>query len=295
MPRPVIRKLGTLDCDMVETTPVAWRGWLYRFEYVRTNYQPNATGNSYFRFIEVATGQATPAFASGYHLGCAHAEDDAMYCYGVSAWGANEIRLFRSVDLERWESQPALKLPGCTIFNTSVCRGPDRYVMAVEIGEPPEVVGVPFTMVFAESPDLVTWRQLPKECVFTKDRYSACPALRYVNGYYYMVYLEAAPGPTYFPGIVRSRDLVDWGDGTIRSVMEFSPEDKLIANPALTDEQRRRIASAVDINNSDVDLCEFAGKVVIYYSWGNQQGNEFLAEAEYEGTLQDFVEGFFAP
>ena len=34
--RPVIRKLGTIECNnIVETTPLVYRGELYRFEVVR--------------------------------------------------------------------------------------------------------------------------------------------------------------------------------------------------------------------------------------------------------------------
>ena len=32
---------------------------------------------------------------------------------------------------------------------------------------------------------------------------------------------------------------------------------------------------------------------MIYYSWGNQRGEEFLAEAVYDGTLEEFLKGFF--
>ena len=60
-----IKRLGTIDCDMVETTPVVFKDRLYRFEYVRDNYHANKTGASYFRFIDVATGEATPSFAKG--------------------------------------------------------------------------------------------------------------------------------------------------------------------------------------------------------------------------------------
>src|SRR5688500_9190903 len=42
-PRPQIRKLGTLDLDMVEATPIVFRDRLYRFEYVRKDYTPNPT------------------------------------------------------------------------------------------------------------------------------------------------------------------------------------------------------------------------------------------------------------
>src|SRR5262249_36390461 len=43
---------------------------------------------------------------------------------------------------------------------------------------------------------------------------------------------------------------------------------------------------------SPSDLCEYRGKTVLYYSWGNQQGQEFLAEAVYEGTLASFLRGY---
>jgi hypothetical protein len=117
--------------------------------------------------------------------------------------------------------------------------------------------------------------------------------LRFLDGRFYMIYLEARPGPTYEPHIVRSKDLVNWESSPLNPVMQFSPEDKNIANPRLTPELRARIAGAVNRNNSDVDLCEFEGQVVIYYSWGNQQGIEFLAEAIYDGSLRDFLLGFF--
>ena len=291
--KPVIRKLGTIDCDMVETTPMVFRGRLYRFEYVRSNYKLNATGETYFRFIDVATGEATPAFAAGWHLGSAHVEGDRVYVYGVNAWGGSEIRVWWSQDLKAWSSQAALSLPGWAIYNTSVCKGDGRFVMAFEIGAPPEETGAAFTMRFAESSDLRDWKLTPAECVFSKDRYTACPALRFLDGFYYMIYLEARPGPTYEPHIVRSRDLVSWQPSPLNPLMQFSPQDKLIANPALSAECRERIAGAVNLNNSDLDLCEFDGKVVICYSWGNQQGIEHLAEAAYDGTLADFLHGWF--
>jgi len=291
--KPVIRKLGTIDCDMVETTPIVWRGRLYRFEYVRSNYKPNTTGDSYFRFIDVATGEPTPAFAAGWHLGSAYAEGEGVYVYGVNAWGGTEIRVWWSENLKTWSSQTALSLPGWQIYNTSVCKGAGRYVMALEIGAPPEETGQGFTMRFAESSDLLNWKLTPPECVFSKDRYTACPALRFLDGFYYMIYLEAKPGPTYEPYIVRSADLVHWESSPFNPIMQFSPQDKIIANPRLTAEERERIAGAVNINNSDVDLCEFKGKVVINYSWGNQQGVEHLAEAVYDGTLASFLRGWF--
>jgi alpha-L-fucosidase len=291
--KPLIKKMGTIDCDMVETTPIVFHNRLYRFEYVRTNYKPNRTGASYFRFIDVDSGQPTPAFAANYHLGSAHVQDDTVFVYGVNAWGGSELRVFWSKDLETWLSQTALNLPGWEIYNNSVCKGEGRHVMSFEIGAPPEETGEAFTIRFAESNDLLHWQLMPSECVYSKDRYTACPALRFLDGYYYMIYLEARPGPTYEPHIVRSQDLVHWQSSPFNPIMQFSEEDKIIANPELTASQRAHIARAVNINNADVDLCEFNGRTIIYYCWGNQKGIEFLAYAVYDGTLESFLRGYF--
>src|SRR4051794_37906015 len=135
--RPVIRKLGTLDLDMVEATPVVFKDRLYRFEYVRKDYKPNTTGDSFFRFIDVQSGKPTPAFAHGYDLGCAYAEGGTMWAFGVDQWDGTKVVAFKSDDLEHWEAVPALELPGWGLFNTSVCKAGDRYVMAIEVGRPP--------------------------------------------------------------------------------------------------------------------------------------------------------------
>lgn len=52
-------------------------------------------------------------------------------------------------------------------------------------------------------------------------------------------------------------------------------EDRRIANPKLTAEQRKAIAQAKNINNSDVDLYEFQGRTIIYYSWATSRAPSF--------------------
>ncbi len=291
--KPLIKKLGTVDCDIVETTPIVFHGRLYRFEYVRANYKPNKTGASYFRFIDVEPGEPTPAFARGYHLGSAYVQDETVFAYGVNASGGSRIQVFWSKDLKTWSSRPALTKPGWGIYNNFVCKGRENYVMAIELGEPPEEVGVRFTMRFAESDDLINWRLTPSKCVYSEDRYTACPALRFLDDHYYMIYLERTGPWTFEPYIIRSRDLVHWQSSPFNPMMSPSADDKIIANLNLTAEQREHIAKAVNINNSDVDLCEFNGKTIIYYSWGNQRGTEFLAQAVYDSTLKSFLRSFF--
>ncbi|MDG3006407.1 hypothetical protein [Paludisphaera mucosa] len=291
--RPEIRKLGTIDVNMVEATPIVFRDRLYRFEYVRKDYRPNTTGDSYFRLVDVETGEASPAFAQGYDLGCAYAEGGSIWAFAVNDWDGSKVVAFKSDDLKTWEVHPALDLPGWGLFNTSVCKAGDRYVMAIEVGKPPEVVGVPFTTRFAESADLKTWALLPEDRVYTRERYVACPSIRHLDGDFYMTYLETLPGPRYETYIVRSKDLIHWQPSRFNPILAASPQDKAIANPRLDDEQRTKIAGAVDRNNSDMDFCEFHGRTIINYSWGNQQGTEFLAEAVHDGSLASFLKAFF--
>jgi len=65
--------------------------------------------------------------------------------FGVEKWGGSQITLFRSKDLEKWEKLPTLNVPSWELFNTSVCKANSRYIMAVEVGRPKEIVGIPFT------------------------------------------------------------------------------------------------------------------------------------------------------
>ena len=294
--KPRIVKHGTLDLDLVETTPVVFQERLYRFEYVRQRYKPNRTGDSYFRFIDVGTGEPTPGFARGFHLGSAFADGGTMYVTGTDAWGGHKVQMFSSTDLVNWDTRTVLDLERYEIFNTSLCkvedrkRG-DRYVMMFEIGAPPEEAGVRFTARFAESADLMTWRLTPAECVYAKDRYTAPHCLRYLDGYFYNFYLEVHEG--YEMRVVRSKDLVHWEPSPLNPVLRHSPEDKKIANPKLTAEQRAIIANAENRNNSDLDFCEYQGRTIITYSWGDQRGVEFLAEASYAGSVKSLLQGFF--
>ncbi|MCL5097707.1 MAG: alpha-L-fucosidase, partial [Candidatus Omnitrophica bacterium] len=289
--RPKIVKLGTIDCGLVETTPVVFKGRLYRFEYVRQNYPGNKTGDSYFHFIDHETGQATPGFAKGYHLGSAFVDGDKVCVTGTSAWGGHRIELFVSNDLEHWTESTALDLAGYEIFNTSMCKAGDRYVLMFEIGAPAAEAGVAFTARFATSTNLKDWTLTPPECVYSKDRYTAPHCLRYLDGYYYDFFLEAYQG--YEMHVVRSKDLAHWESSPLNPVLSASADDRKIANPNLTDTQRELIARAINLNNSDIDFCEYKGRLVINYSWGNQQGVEFLAEATYDGTQAQFLKGWF--
>jgi hypothetical protein len=289
--RPRIEKLGTIDLDMVETTPVVWKGRLYRSEWVRANYWANAEHKDYFRFVERETGRATPAFGHGHQFASAFVDRGTMYVTGVEKGGKPMVRMFASRDLVKWDSWTVLNMPGWGVFNTSICKARDRYMLMFEIDKPKEEAGRAFTARFATSKDLRTWELTPSECVYAKDRYTAPHCLRYLDGWYYNFYLEAHEG--YEMRVVRSRNLIHWTPSPLNPVMKASDDDRKIANPKLTAAQRQRVSAAVNLNNSDIDFCEFKGRLWISYSWGNQKGVEHLAEAYYEGSEASFLKGWF--
>jgi hypothetical protein len=295
---PLIIKRGTIDLNLVAVNPVVIGGKLYRFEWVVETYWNNPTGRAYSRFVDYNTRETTQPFAWDYAATCAFIDDDdTAYVTGSvlrdDAW-TGRVDMFASRDLCHWESWTALDLDGFGILNTSICRADGKYVMMIEIGSPPEQTGVPFTARFATSDDMKHWELTPPECNYALDRYTAPQALRYLDGWYYDFYLERVEAQKEWQQyVVRSRDLIHWELSPFNPVLRPSQDDKAIYNPTLSAKQCELIAGAVNINNSDIDFCEYQGKVIVNYAWGNQGGTEFLAEADYNGTLKQFLEGWF--
>ncbi len=292
--RPVIEKLGTIDLDIVESTPVVFRNTLYRFEYVRANYCDNDTGESFMRFIDHKTGQMSEPFGRGYHLGSAFVHEDSIYVTAVNGWGGTRIEMFVSPDLVQWKHRTALILNHNTLYNTSICKDDSKFVLMYEIGDPPEEAGVKFTARFAFSDDLNTWEITPIEFIHDPNRYSAPHALRYYDGYYYNFYLHSKIfSKEYHTHVARSSDLINWDESPLNPILRPNSDDKKLFVDYFSPQVRLNIEKAENINNSDIDFCEFDGKIIINYSWGNQKGNEFLAEAVYHGSLAEFLVGWF--
>lgn len=299
--RKTLKKLGTVKISAVEATPVVWEGRLLRFEWSRNSTWGKPGGverqTGCYYFIDMETEEIVSEFAEGHAFGCCYTENGRMYVHGVAGnGGGNVINTFVSSDLKHWEQSTALAFSeDVCVYNTSVCKGKDGYVMAIEIGGANEAVGKPFTCVFATSPDLTNWTMLDMmEYSYCRDRYTACPCLRYYDGYYYIICLEQLPFHRWVPYIARGRDLRDFEMGVVNPVMWFDDKDKAVIHPErFTSKQLEYLANAVDCNNSDFDMCDYNGKAVIVYSWGNQYGKEFLALAEYDGTQEEFVKSFF--
>lgn len=280
-----LRKLGTVMPHLVETSPFVHRGEVLILESVRPKTPDSVRpGEHYLRIRRLADGtrdvrdadefaacEVLTEFAEAHTFAAPFVRDDEIFVFaskrGEDGNILDEITVFRTADLQNWESRLAIKGVDERLFNCSVCFDGERYVMALEsdFGPWPS-----FTIKFAVSDDLWNWTVLPDtEAVLGTDRYAACPSIRFVNGRYHMWYLEHA-GPWWFETwLTRSEDLLHW---------EQSPQ-----NPIL------RPGMGENINNSDIDFCEFNGRVVIYYSWGSQRGDEHLAHAVYDGTLVEWV------
>lgn len=190
-------------------------------------------------------------------------------------------------------------MDGWRLYNNSVCRDPDGYTMTFEVSAPADIVGTAYTNFYARSDDLLNWKFLGDDVAFSKDRYTACPTIRWHNGWYYIMYLVCLDPrmvdgmETYETHIARTRDLQDYEISPLNPFMGAHEDDRIIANPDINTEQRQRIALAPNINTSDLDLNEHDGEVVIYYNWGAQAGIEYMADARYDGTLGELLEGFF--
>lgn len=299
-----IRKEGTYDIYITETTPVVFKGRTWILEYIRDKagsrrYRHNQTGKSYLRFRAYDDMKTvTPAFGVDLHLASAFSENGRMYVTATTAgnfysWQGHSVVILESDDLEHWsEPRTVVANPDYHIYNTSIARADDRYVMVFELGAPKEKVGEPFTMFFAESRDLRTWKEIDG-AVFGRTHYTGSPLLRYFDGWFYFFYLGGSYADGFVMRVVRSRDLKNWTYSP-KTVLGYGQEDKQIHPRAdFTDAELVEIAAAKNINASDLDFTDTPDGLLITYSWGDQRGHEFIATAKAKTTQKEFCESFF--
>ncbi|MBQ6596741.1 MAG: hypothetical protein IJH79_04230 [Lentisphaeria bacterium] len=283
--RVKIRKNGTVEIGIVEANPICFKGRLYLFESIRT-------GEVYCRFLEPATGWTSPEFGHGLCMANAFVREDRIYVTAVKGSGTSRFYQLESDDMVHWtEPRVILEGPGWAGYNTSICRDGSGFLLTFELGKPEDLVHVPFTMFFARSTDLKEWKVIP-DAVFGRDIYTGGPMLRHFGDWYYFFYLDGSYEKGFRESVARSRDLKNWEWSPRNPILDFSDDDRKL-HSRFSDEEQELIRSAEDINNSDMDMCEWDGKLFIVYSWGNQRGTEFLAFAEAEGTEKSFCESWF--
>jgi len=313
--KPILRKTGALFPGM-EQTPLVFGGRMIWIESVSDFTQRDVKKQFCIRARDYRSGRVYPAFGHGFPFASAYTENGVVYVFCTSLrddrpltmyqgddpsrWhdprGGSSVMMFWSSDLTNWQSKEILRVPGWRMWNTSVCRGAQGYAMAIEVGGEgmKEIAGQGFTSFFARSENMMHWEMMDDGCCYTRGRYNACPALRYTDGWYYMICTEALPVVRYAPYIYRTQNFRDWEVSVHNPVMLFGDEDRT-PHPlsSFTEEEKYLLETGVNINNSDVDLCEFGGKTYIYYGNGDQMTYSFVCEAVYDGPLDAFLKGFF--
>ena len=296
---PVIRKKGAVS-PYGEMTPFVFNGKLMRLELADKTRGLDPYDKEISAIIrDVETGKILSRFGYGCYYFSGYLENDTFYAIGTVSqlprFSGDTFKLFWSKDLVHWQERILFSKQGWRFYNTSLCKGDKGYVFLMEADRPVEAVGTPFTCFFATSQNMIDWTFMGEEKGYPKDRYIGGPYLRYVNGYYYLIGVTELPCNRYTNYIYRTKDFAVWEIGKYNPFLMPSNEDKMISPNAadITEEMKEEIKIGFNINNSDVDMCEFNGKTYINYAVGNQIGWYYMCEAEYDGSIQELLENFF--
>ncbi len=291
---PKVKKLGAVS-PYGETTPFVWNGKLMRTEmlYIEGENRGECHGVG---IRDVETGKIISSVGEDSHFHSAYVEDGTAYILGVDNSERGTIRVYESRDLIHWTNRALLSNPGWVYYNTALTKGPDGYVLLMEAGSPQEHVGVGFTFFFATSPDLIHWTFMDYDRGFSKERYNGGPWMKYSEGYYYVISVTLLPCDRFTNYIFRTRDFIDWEVGAYNPLLMPDEDDRLISPRAVDMDEAflESMKTAFISSDSDIDMCDYNGKTYICYNVGNQLGTTgWLAEAEYDGTVAEFLKANF--
>lgn len=301
---PEIKKLGAVGRNH-EMTPFVWNGRLMRLETYDASagldtYRTAEDGKPLAKcggcIRDVAADKIISYMADGCVFMAGFVEGDTMYALGNVRDKRDTIMICESKDLINWKERVLIHLPGWTLYNNSLTKGPDGYVLCLETDEDTEYAKDHrgFSFFYFKSTDLVNWELMdPINCVYSKDRYNGGPKLTYCDGWYYLIAVEMLPGRIFTNYIARTKDFANWFMGIYNPIFIPSNDDFKISPNASKEIDEAHIKSGAVISNSDIDMCEFNGKVYINYACSNQYGFGYMADAEFDGTMKEFLEGFF--
>jgi hypothetical protein len=276
---PKLVKLPFSFHEAMENTPIVFGGRPLMVDNRRPGGWEAKGKNAILVIRDLTTGQEMARFGQGHSFVSAFVDNVTLHVFATEfveygrVLNMKGINHFSSTDLKTWKQEPAIAKDGDTnYFNSSVCRDDQGYVMVYECDKP-----VKFCAKFARSKDLSTWKKVPGVVFAGSDgkTYSACPAIRYFKPYYYLIYAHlASTSPLrVVTNIARSKDLESW---------ELSP-----LNPML------EACEGEGINNSDVDLFEWAGNTYVFYATGDQDTWASIREAMYAGPMKEMLEAYF--
>jgi hypothetical protein len=276
--RPRLTKLPVTFGPAMENTPVIFGGRPLLVANYRDDTKNNTdlyTKSMHLYIRDLASGLEIARFAEGFSFASAFVDGPVLHVFcsqGTNRDWFKSIYRFWTTDLKTFKSELAIPLEGDEhLFNCSVCRDDQGYLMAYESNKP-----VGFCFKFARSKDLAGWEKLPG-LTYTgvNNEYSACPVIRYVKPFYYVIYLHAAiPGHNGWVSFMsRSTDLVTWELSPFNPILEAGPGE--------------------GCNNSDVDLFEFEGNTYLFYATGDQQTWGAVRVAMYPAGMRQFFEACF--
>jgi alpha-L-fucosidase len=293
-----LTKMGRFQSPLVEVEPFIFNDEFYLLENWRSDWdwsgQPGkAAGSKDEMWIahlpngpEDYKGRRYISVAlTGNTLGTAIVWEGRVYVFGVNgASGRQYVEMTWSEDLESWSAPVrVLDSPVGDIFNVSLTRDDQGFVFLWET----DGVGKPFTMCFGRIDSLTdNWNNhIIENANYGKQKYTGGPKVIYVDGWYYLLYLESLD-TGWETHITRSQDLINWQD---------APEDR----PFLTFNMDHRNLplhppDVREINASDPGLTFYGGQVIVYFTGGTQQRGGDLQWAKFNGTIQELMESFFA-
>lgn len=277
--RPKLIKLPVaIGPNAMENTPVMFNGRPLLVLNRRDDTKNKTDGykkSMQLYIMDLATGQEIATFGEGHSFANAFvngAELNVFASEGSNHDWFQSLYRFSTTDLKTWKRELAIPQDGKEhLFNASVCRDDKGYLMAYESDQP-----VTFCFKFARSSDLAQWKKVEGLTYTGVGReYSACPVIRYVAPWYYVMYLHAAlPGHKgWITFLSRSRDLESWELSPLNPILEAGGDEGL--------------------NNSDVDLFEFEGNTYLYYATGDQQSWGSVRLAMFPGPMREFYESHF--
>ena len=287
MPNPPLLKLPiAFPGPRMENTPVVFQGRPLLVQNVRP---ANVKAKDFYLFVQdMRTGEELTRFGDAFSFVSAFVEGNTLNVFATENtdddW-THDIYRFCSEDLKHWNKALAMaRQPGEHLFNASVCKDEQGYVMAFESNQP-----VQWSFRFARSKDLSSWQEVEGVRFADTAEQTACgnPTIRYFAPYYYVVYGAwrwKGPGTwhkyrlaetKYVTFVARSKDLALW---------ELSPTEYPMIDPV----------DGEGINNTDADLFEWEGNTYIYYATGDQQTWGTIRVALFAGTLKQCLESHFS-
>ncbi len=283
---PKLQKLPFSFIRGMENTPVIFNDRPLLVDNRRGGID-DTSGEIWLFVVDLVTGQETKPFGKSFSFVSAFVNGPELNIFATEVtdkdW-THDIHRFTTTDLKTWKQELVIpRKPGAHLFNSSVCRDPQGYLMAYESNLP-----IQWSFRFARSEDLSHWQDVEgvEFADLAEQSFCACPCLRYCEPYYYVIYgaqrnsgvgryyQYALPTTLYVALLARSKDLITW---------ELSPTQYPMLDPI----------SGEGINNTDVDLFEYEGKTYVFYATGDQATWGGIRVATFDGPMKEMLEAYF--